>query len=52
MSGRLGTIEIGIAGHANAIEIMGVTIGSQSFDQSLIEHSMTSELKRKLRNKK
>lgn len=42
------------AGHQEAMEIMGVTIDSQSFDQSIIDQSMTSELKgkRKYRKKK
>ena len=34
------------------MEIMGVTIDSQSFDQSIIDQSMTSELKRKRKKKK
>ena len=38
--------------HQDAMERMGVTIDSQSFDQSIIDQSMTSELKRKRRNKK
>ena len=34
------------------MEIMGVTIDSQSFDQSIIDQSMTSELKRKIKKRK
>ena len=33
--------------HGEPLEIMGITIDSQSFTQSIIDQSMTSELKRK-----
>ena len=40
------------ASHQEAMEIMGITIDSQSFDQSLIDQSMTSEMKRRRKQRK
>lgn len=48
----MGRVGHGLGSHQEAMEIMGITIDSQSFDQSIIDQSMTSELKRKRRNKK
>ena len=54
MVNRMHRIGQGVSGgldasvsHQEAMEIMGITIDSQSFDQSLIDQSMTSELKRR-----